>query len=486
MRRTVRLDHTAGMPWWIRAREFANTLRAKFRAHWPGFRQSRFFAPVLVVVPVLAISGGIGGFVTWDSTRVNVPQVAGDPWPEALAALRQLGLVVNAGDSPDGSLNPSCYVVSSQDVAAGTRVEPKNTIVSLEIEADQRQVPDVEGMPVSAAQESLLTGCFHSESLPIWCVPKDFSGGEAALALPDLEEETGFVFDNATGRLNNAGLKPDDTWTVCDQLEKASTLHLSSSIVHLTLTVPLTTVPQPHGSSLDQTLESLEETADGCKLNSTVVATFTPDPAAISGKALPSPQETGLWQVLSLTPATGHAALCDSKVRVEVEWPSTPMPQLIGLHHVPEPQSSATPATVALEGSLLATGCSGKGTVTSQFPTAGTLVPRGTAISCVAELVMPNVVGLNPASANAALVAAGISASGSGDGIVVTQSPAAGTIVSSSQYVSYYAEQPKIYIGNAYFENCTAARAAGAAPLYRGDSGYRDGLDRDNDGVACE
>ncbi|ELT43577.1 excalibur calcium-binding domain-containing protein, partial [Arthrobacter nitrophenolicus] len=31
-----------------------------------------------------------------------------------------------------------------------------------------------------------------------------------------------------------------------------------------------------------------------------------------------------------------------------------------------------------------------------------------------------------------------------------------------------------------------AARAAGAAPLYAGQAGYRAGLDRDLDGVACE
>lgn len=40
--------------------------------------------------------------------------------------------------------------------------------------------------------------------------------------------------------------------------------------------------------------------------------------------------------------------------------------------------------------------------------------------------------------------------------------------------------------GGTYFANCASARAAGAAPLRRGDAGYRVGLDRDNDGVACE
>lgn len=37
-----------------------------------------------------------------------------------------------------------------------------------------------------------------------------------------------------------------------------------------------------------------------------------------------------------------------------------------------------------------------------------------------------------------------------------------------------------------YFENCSEAREAGEAPIYRSEPGYRDELDRDGDGVACE
>ncbi|OAE00963.1 excalibur calcium-binding domain-containing protein [Arthrobacter sp. OY3WO11] len=37
-----------------------------------------------------------------------------------------------------------------------------------------------------------------------------------------------------------------------------------------------------------------------------------------------------------------------------------------------------------------------------------------------------------------------------------------------------------------YYPNCAAAKAAGTAPLYRGQPGYRSGMDGDNDGVACE
>lgn len=38
----------------------------------------------------------------------------------------------------------------------------------------------------------------------------------------------------------------------------------------------------------------------------------------------------------------------------------------------------------------------------------------------------------------------------------------------------------------AYYANCDAVRAAGKAPLHSGQPGYRTGLDRNKDGVACE
>ncbi|MBF4548843.1 excalibur calcium-binding domain-containing protein [Pseudoclavibacter sp. VKM Ac-2888] len=43
-------------------------------------------------------------------------------------------------------------------------------------------------------------------------------------------------------------------------------------------------------------------------------------------------------------------------------------------------------------------------------------------------------------------------------------------------------EQPS----NVYYKNCTAARDAGAAPVYSGDPGYGPHLDRDGDGIGCE
>ena len=37
-----------------------------------------------------------------------------------------------------------------------------------------------------------------------------------------------------------------------------------------------------------------------------------------------------------------------------------------------------------------------------------------------------------------------------------------------------------------FYANCDDAKAAGAAPMYKGDPGYRPELDRDKDGIACD
>lgn len=46
--------------------------------------------------------------------------------------------------------------------------------------------------------------------------------------------------------------------------------------------------------------------------------------------------------------------------------------------------------------------------------------------------------------------------------------------------------QPFKSSGPSYFRSCADARAAGAAPVRRGDAGYSRKLDRDGDGIGCE
>lgn len=56
--------------------------------------------------------------------------------------------------------------------------------------------------------------------------------------------------------------------------------------------------------------------------------------------------------------------------------------------------------------------------------------------------------------------------------------------------ISLLPETKRAPAGSGYrsgaFANCAEARAAGEAPVRRGDPGYGPHLDRDNDGIGCE
>lgn len=60
------------------------------------------------------------------------------------------------------------------------------------------------------------------------------------------------------------------------------------------------------------------------------------------------------------------------------------------------------------------------------------------------------------------------------------------TLGTGSEAGDYPAPAAIAKTGGAFYRTCAQARQAGAAPLFRGQSGYRDALDRDGDGVGCE
>ena len=75
------------------------------------------------------------------------------------------------------------------------------------------------------------------------------------------------------------------------------------------------------------------------------------------------------------------------------------------------------------------------------------------------------------------------SSSGSSSGSVASGSVASGA--GRSAPVVEPEPEPEAPVGTSY-DNCSAARAAGAAPVRAGDPGYGRHLDRDGDGVGCE
>jgi len=459
---------------------------------WARFRGSKAFLPATIAVPtMLFMGGGIGSYAAWDATRIDVPLAVGQELPAGTELLERFGLAVEPVALSDTRLDPACYSISEQSVPAGTRVVPEDTLIALTIEPRSLPMPRVVGKSLADAQSELLTNCLHTEVLNAWCLPARFSGPTESLTSRSLQTETGFTFVASTGRLEHPSLDPSPTWPVCEQRARPATELPAGSTVEVALTVPLTTVPTTEASMLEDALAALRITTDGCVLEPRVTAIFEPDPTALRGISLPPAVEMARWEVVSLKPATTHAVLCGSEVVVEVAWPPTTMPTLLGLNHVGQSVQSDTAATATLKAANLKASCSGSGTVTRQVPEAGTPTPIGTAVTCVAEVVVPSIVGLELATAASALSSAGVTGGCTGLGIVVSQTPQAGSVLTGTQRVTCEAKVPQPVIpfvggSTAHYANCSEARAAGVAPIYRGEPGYRSGLDRDNDGIACE
>lgn len=51
---------------------------------------------------------------------------------------------------------------------------------------------------------------------------------------------------------------------------------------------------------------------------------------------------------------------------------------------------------------------------------------------------------------------------------------------------SSHTRRSSSYEDDVYYENCSEARADGAESIREGEPGYREELDRDGDGIACE
>ena len=86
------------------------------------------------------------------------------------------------------------------------------------------------------------------------------------------------------------------------------------------------------------------------------------------------------------------------------------------------------------------------------------------------------------------LVGAGLVGAIAGVGSVATTSEGRHTIIATATDIGIatgMARERSAKEGD-YWSRCDDARAVGAAPIYRGEPGYREGLDADNDGIACE
>jgi hypothetical protein len=125
--------------------------------------------------------------------------------------------------------------------------------------------------------------------------------------------------------------------------------------------------------------------------------------------------------------------------------------------------------------------------VTSQDPTEGTKVAKDSTVhlgvkNLEKEAAEKAAADKAAADAAAAAAAAKLAAEQAAARQAVPQAPAPAPVAPAAPAPAPVAPVP----GTADYASCADAKAAGAAPIYAGQPGYRAGLDRDNDGTACD
>ena len=136
--------------------------------------------------------------------------------------------------------------------------------------------------------------------------------------------------------------------------------------------------------------------------------------------------------------------------------------------------------------------------VTAQDPVAGTQVPADQAITLTVNHDSAKAAASARASASAAAQASASASAAAAAEEQARQEAARAAEEQAQQQAQQEAQTEQSQTeqsqtqeqsdesSETYYANCAEARAAGAAPIYRGEPGYRSGLDRDNDGIACE
>ena len=139
--------------------------------------------------------------------------------------------------------------------------------------------------------------------------------------------------------------------------------------------------------------------------------------------------------------------------------------------------------------------------VTAQNPVAGTQVPADQAITLTVNHDSAKAAASARASASAAAQAsasAAAQASASASAAAAAEEQARQEAARAAEEQAQQQAQQEAQTeqsqtqeqsdrsSGTYYADCADAWAAGAAPLHQGEPGYRSGLDRDNDGIACE
>ncbi|MHA7291536.1 excalibur calcium-binding domain-containing protein [Arthrobacter sp. MDT3-24] len=128
--------------------------------------------------------------------------------------------------------------------------------------------------------------------------------------------------------------------------------------------------------------------------------------------------------------------------------------------------------------------------VTSQDPTEGAQVAKGSTVhlgvknleKAAAEKAAADKAAADKVAAEAAAAAKVVADKAAADQAAAQAAKPAPVVPAPAPAPAPAVKAPAAV----YYANCTAARAAGAAPIYAGTPGYGTHLDRDRDGIGCD
>jgi beta-lactam-binding protein with PASTA domain len=408
----------------------------------------------------LVVSSGAAG--------VAVPNVVGLTQAVASSSITSAGLTVGAVTAQSSNIVTAGLVISESPVA-GTSVA-SGSAVSIAVSSGPAPltVPNVVGLTQAAAttaitgagltlgtvtQQSSATvasGIVISESPTAGtsvaaksAVNLIISSGAAPVSVPNV---VGLTQAAATTALTGAGLTLGTVTTqssstvaaglVISETPTAGTSVAAKSAVSLVVSSGAAPVSVPNVVGLTQAAATTSITAAGLTLGS---VTTQSSPAIAAGL------------VISESPTAGTSVVAKSAVNLVVSSGAAPIavPNVVGLTQAAATNAITTAGLTLGSVTTQSSSTVAAGLVISETPSAGTSVAAKSAVSLVvssgaAPVLVPNVVGLTQAAATSALTTAGLtlgsvttqSSSTVAAGLVISESPIAGTSVPSKSAVS--------------------------------------------------
>jgi len=399
----------------------------------------------------------------------KVPNLAGQPKSAVAGLLQAQGLV--QGNVASQQSVASVDSVIDQDPAANTLASKGSTVDIKVATPITTAVPNLIGKNLDYAKEALSsanlklgTGATKPSTQPVGTILDQTPGPDSlvpvgtqvaysisgtTVPVPNL---AGLTQDKAVRGLTAVNLalgavgsveSTQAVGTVVSQSPGAGEQVLAASKVNLNLAVPKTvSIPSVIGMAVDQATMVLSGVQ--LKLASTAQTESDQTPNT----------------VLTQDPIAGQVVVVGTNVNVTTAMPRTvQVPNLVNLT-----QAAAQTALAALKLQLVASGSAisnlAAGLIASQSPATGTKVSQGSSVSVVLSLGpkvnVPRLVGTSIEDAQSITQSLGLALAatvkvGGADGIVLQQSPAAGTPVDPHSTVH-------VVVGREVIRNPTPAK----------------------------